>query len=339
MKDNTNGQFVGFQQIKQLIPIKLVLERYGLLQNMHGNGDNLNGVCPLHQGHNPAQFRVSLSKNCWICFGDCNGGGSIIDFVSRKEQIGIREAALLLQDWFSLGHEGQNGPVPIQYEPQAIAKTQRSGEAKAINSPLRFSLDTLDGNHAYLAQRGLCPETINTFGLGFCRNGSLRGWIAIPIHDEQGRLVAYAARWPGEPKPGMPRYRLPRGFRKSLEIFNQHRAANSDGDEPLVITEGYFGCMRVWQAGYHRVVSIMGSRLSQAQEWRIAEIAGRGGQVSLLFDEDTAGRKGRAEAAERLSKSLVVNIICLTDGQQPDSLPTETLRMLLERRRNEQEAA
>ena len=85
-----------------------MLERYGLLEKLRRSGEGLSGVCPLHQGHNPTQFRVSLSKNCWICFGDCQAGGSIIDFVSRMEKVGIREAGLLLQDRFNHECESTN---------------------------------------------------------------------------------------------------------------------------------------------------------------------------------------------------------------------------------------
>ena len=89
----TAEKFVGFDALKQSVSMAQVLDRYGLLERLHRNGDGLNGVCPIHAGHNPMQFRVSLSKNCWICFGDCHTGGSIVDFVSRKERIGIRDAA------------------------------------------------------------------------------------------------------------------------------------------------------------------------------------------------------------------------------------------------------
>jgi DNA primase len=266
-----------------------VLGRYGLMEKLRRGGDSLSGVCPVHRGHNPAQFRVSMSRNCWMCFGDCHAGGSIIDFVSRMENIGIREAGLLLQDWFSLK------PVNGAENPKPAAVPFR----KEINPPLRFRLGELDMFHPYLKKRGLTAETISTFGLGCCSHGTLRGWIAIPIHDANGRVVAYAGRWPGRPPEEQPKYRLPRGFGKSLELFNQHRAAKES--LPLVVVEGFFGCMRVWQAGHRRVVSLMGSQLSAAQENRIVQLAGKDGQVLLLFDEDAAGRKGRSEAQERLS--------------------------------------
>ena len=251
MSENKENRFIGFNQLKQSVTMEQVLERYGLLEKLRRSGDSLSGVCPLHQGHNPTQFRVSLSRNCWICFGDCHAGGSIVDFVSRMEQVGIREAGLLLQDWFNL-ESGNGKEVPTVKSKAVLFKNE-------TNPPLRFTLDALDGAHPYLAQRGLTAETISTFGIGYCSHGLLRGWIAIPIHNAKGQVVAYAGRWPGTPPEEQPKYRLPRGFRKSLELFNQHRAAKESSVEPLIVVEGFFGCMRVSQAGHRRVVSLMGS--------------------------------------------------------------------------------
>ena len=322
-------RFIGFEELKRFISMEQVLRRYGLLERLRRSGQNLSGVCPLHHGHNPTQFRVSLSKNCWICFGDCHSGGSIIDFVSRVEGIGIREAALRLHEWFNLpnGAEAKSGGAKAQ--PPGSLRQEALCVIKGCNTPLGFTLQDLDETHPYLKSRGLSEETIATFGVGWCAHGSLRGWIAIPIHDCRGRLLAYAGRWPGTPPEGLPKYRLPRGFRKSLELFNQHRAANGPMTDPLVITEGFFGCMHVWQAGYRRVVALMGSVLSQAQERRIIALAGSSRQVQLLFDEDPAGRRGRSEAARRLGKSVSVSVLKLPEGQQPDGLSSRELVRLL----------
>ncbi|MBI3852711.1 MAG: toprim domain-containing protein [Verrucomicrobia bacterium] len=319
-----NKQFIGFDRLKQSISMEQVLGRYGLLETLRRGADSLSGVCPLHRGHNSTQFRVNLVKNCWICFGDCHGGGSIVDFVSQMEKVGIREAGLLLQDWFNL--ESGNGHEALR----PVAKEKVIPIRKETNPPLRFSLGALDGAHSYLTKRGLTPETIRTFGLGYCSRGMLRGWVAIPIHDAKGNLVAYASRWPGTPPDEQPKYRLPCGFRKSLELFNQHRAVKESAAESLVVVEGFFGCMRIWQAGHRRVVSLMGSMLSPGQEDCIVQLAGESGHVLLLFDEDAAGRKGRAEAQERLGKHVVVNIVRLAEGQQPDSLEPEALLALIE---------
>lgn len=318
-------KFIGFDRLKQTVTIEQVLERYGLLEKLRRSGDSLNGACPLHGGRNPTAFRASLSQNCWICFGDCHRGGSIVDFVSRMEGIGIREAGLLIQDWFNLDSDNMTEITPPTPKPNVIPLRRES------NVPLRFSLGALDSRHAYLVERGLSAETIKEFGLGACAHGTLRGWIAIPIHSADGKLVAYAGRWPGEPPPGEPKYRLPRGFRKSLELFNQHRAAKESSAEPLVVVEGFFGCLRVWQAGHRRVVSLMGSMLSRTQENRIVDLTGVGGHVVLLFDADAAGKKGAVESRERLNKRVSVCVARLDEGQQPDSLGDAEILSLIAR--------
>ncbi len=339
MNENNKSRCVGFDQLKRCISMQQLLERYGLLEKMRRSGESLSGVCPLHRGHNPTQFRVNLVKNCWICFGDCHTGGSIIDFVARMERMTVREAGLQLQDWFHVqpGNGGQRGNGKVILHP--ALQTKSSQPVQLTNVPLRFSLGPLDGSHPCLAERGLTAETIATFGIGCCPHGLLRGWIAIPIHDAKGKLVAYAGRWPGKPPEGTPKYRLPRGFRKSLELFNQQRAANGNASEPLVVVEGFFGAMHVWQAGHRRVVSLMGSMLSAAQEERIVEMVGPEGRVVLLFDEDGAGRKGRAEAQERLGKRVTVSMIRLEEGQQPDSIEPQELLRLIGRHAEEEVAA
>lgn len=79
-----------------------VLEHYGLAESFKRSGNSLSGPCPLHNGQNRTQFRVSLEKNYWNCFGTCKGGGNVLDFVARKEGCSLREAALALCDWFQL---------------------------------------------------------------------------------------------------------------------------------------------------------------------------------------------------------------------------------------------
>lgn len=315
---NAREKPVSFAALKQSISISQVLDRYGLLQHLHRSGNSLSGPCPLHAGHNPTQFRVSLSKNCWVCFGDCQAGGSILDFVSRKEGISIRAAAVLLDEWFG-------GSLST---PQA-QRTAPPPPRPVRNRVLRFVL-RVSASHPYLAQRNLAAETIQTFGVGYCAVGTMAGRIAIPIHNGEGDIVAYAGRWPGTPPRGTPKYLLPAGFRKSLELFNAHRAVQAADTAPLVLVEGFFGCMAVWQAGFRRVVALMGSSLSDAQKQCIVRAAPRSGCIDLLFDEDASGRTARERIRARLAPQFRVRVIAFpAEGLQPDRVSPETLCALL----------
>ena len=79
-----------------------VLAHYELQDTLRRKKNNLVGPCPIHKGTNPNQFSVSLDKNIFNCFGDCHGGGNVIDFVMKMEQADTRAAALMLQEWFLL---------------------------------------------------------------------------------------------------------------------------------------------------------------------------------------------------------------------------------------------
>ena len=257
------SQFVDFRAVKNAVSMVQVLEHYDLMSRLHQNGDSLTGPCPIHGGENPTAFRVSVSKNCWNCFSRCKCGGNVLDFVARKEKVSILKAANLLVEWFRLHIEEPDEAPPPRREParagrpeaKATAPSQapaRSSakpapveeDASGENKPLDFELKHLQPEHPYLAERGLSAETIQTFGLGFCAKGLLNGRVAIPIHNAAGQLVAYAGRWPGQ--TDKEKYLFPKGFRKSLEVFNLHRAIQASPDAPWVIVEGFFDCIKLW---------------------------------------------------------------------------------------------
>jgi DNA primase len=213
--------------------------------------------------------------------------------------------------------------------PKPVAKTAPAPvvENGTPNKPLQFRLDKLVREHPYLAERGLSSETIIDFGVGFCAKGMMAERIAIPIHNPEGNVVAYAGRFPGEAPEGTPKYKLPQGFRKSLELFNIDRAGKESG--LLVIVEGFFGCMKLHQFGCRRVVALMGSTMSAAQEELIKRHTDRNSQVIVMLDEDEAGRAGREDIAVRLAKFVFVKVhTFVEDGQQPENLSTEEVKQL-----------
>ena len=75
------------------------------------------------------------------------------------------------------------------------------------NKPLKFRLEKLERSHPYLEERGLTTETLVDFGAGFCAKGMMAGRIAIPIHNPNGEVVAYAGRYAGEPDKDTPKGR------------------------------------------------------------------------------------------------------------------------------------
>jgi DNA primase len=191
-------------------------------------------------------------------------------------------------------------------------------------------LEKLEKQHQFLTDRGLSAETIETFGVGFCSKGMMAGRIAIPIANDKGEVVAYAGRLPGEPSEESPKYKLPPGFRKSLELFNIERAIKEPADQPLVIVEGFFDCMALHQNGCRKVVALMGTTLSTEQEDLIVKHTDANTHVIVMLDEDDAGRATRSEIAGRLAFYLFVTIHKFgKEGQQPSDLSEEDVQLVL----------
>lgn len=348
-------RFVDFRAVKARVSVEQVLGHYGLLDQFRRSGDTLTGRCPIHNGTNPTQFRVSLEKNCWHCFSDCRCGGNVLDLVARREDCSVHEAALKLIGWFELTEVTQDAPerkeppsssrarppqvtppVRVTHSPPVPAQVHAKPMTPLVepaepSKPLGFALNELDAAHPYLRQRGLDEATIAAFGLGLCNAGqTVFGRIAIPIHNAAGELVGYAGRWPGDPPSDTPKYRLPKGFRKSAEVFNLHRALKEPADRPLVIVEGFFDVFRLWQLGHRRVVALMGSSLADAQEALLLLHLPAGTQVVLLLDEDDAGRAGRQECLLRLARTFYVRVESFPEeGRQPEHLTAEKLTALL----------
>ena len=179
-----------------------------------------------------------------------------------------------------------------------------------------------------MEQRGLTLETIIDFGLGFCSKGMMADRIAIPIHNVKGEVVAYAGRFPGDPGEDTPKYKLPQGFRKSQELYNIDRAVKEQG--PLVIVEGFFDAIKLHQNGLRKVVAIMGSTLSAAQEEIIKEHTGSTSQIIVMLDENEAGQAGREDIASRLSKHCFVRVHTFDKpDMEPEHLTAEEVHQIL----------
>jgi DNA primase len=341
--------YIDFAAVKSAVSMIQVLEHYRLTAKMRStrNGDGLEGPCPIHKGTNQDDFKVTLSKNAWFCHNSaCKSGGNHLDFVARMEECNAHQAALHLDQWFNLGLAGKTDspppPAKVRSKPSRKTSVTPSPAAASIvaeeppeepgcNEPLKFELTNLKTDHAYLSERGLTPETVAEFGLGFCAKGTMSGRIVIPVHNRNSDLVGYVGRWPGQPPEERPKYKLPAGFKKNAEVFNLDRALTEQQDLPLIVVEGIFDAIKLWQQGYHRVVSIMGSSLSSQQEALLLAASATRPGIILMFDEDDAGRAGREKALLRLSQHLFVRVVPLPqEGAQPDHLSESELHALLD---------
>jgi len=343
----SKSNYVDFKAVKREVSMVQILEHYGLMGRLQQNGDRITGACPIHEGNNKTAFRVSISKNCWNCFSQCGCGGNVLDFVAKKENVSLLKAANLLIEWFDLKIEApenddsspkvksesrirDNKPAKREPSKPSATKPAEPEETKGENKPLGFELKDLEPNHQYLIERGLSPETIQTFGLGFCQKGLQAGRVVIPIHNIRAEIVAYAGRWPGTPPDdATERYKLPPKFKKTFELFNLHRVIKEPSDGPLILVEGFFDCMKLWQQGVKRVVALMGSSLSPMQEELIRMHTNSRSQIIVMLDEDTAGQNAREEIAGRLAKFAFVKVHVFDQPEmQPEHLtPQQVLEL------------
>jgi DNA primase len=342
------SKLIDFAELRRRARFEQVLSHYNLTPL--GKGAKWSILCPFHNEKKPS-CSINLDKRVFHCFG-CGAKGNVLDFIVRMEGCSLTEGAEKLAEICGIPlaeltkatepvvpdrETRQRGSRKLQdaRDPPTTRKTtatldETRGEApvsseRPINAPLSFTLK-LDPSHSYLSERGLSAKTVETFGLGFCSRGMMKGRICIPIHNERGELVAYAGRWPGE--VGFPenedRYKLPAGFEKTQVLFNLHRVPLRDH---VIVVEGYFSVMRLHELGFENVVALMGRSISERQVELLAE---RFSHVTLLLDGDTPGRSGTETILPKLARLLFVRDAVLPDGTQPDTVAEEALRTLLE---------
>jgi len=335
--------YVRFDEIKKLVPLKMVIDHYGW--QLRNAGPNvLRGKCmlPMHGSDKSNEsFIATLDKGtggAWSCHStSCvaarggKRGGNVLDLVAAIEGCSIRDAAIKLQTIFLVPMAGQSHApsrkpateTSIEHESKEKPVSEKTGEGSGENKPLTFALKSIDQKHPYLAQRGLTEDTIREFGIGFFSGkGTMAGRVVIPIHNERGELVAYAGRAIDGTEP---RYKFPAGFHKGQVLYNLHRVKDAVS---VVLVEGFFDCMKVSQAGYP-CVALMGSSMSKVQERLLSEqnIA----EVILMLDGDEAGRHATEEIGDRLQRVIFsVKTIELDDGKQPDQLSSDEIRTELD---------
>jgi DNA primase len=306
--------WVSFSEIKSRVTLAQVLHGYQVDWLRRSGPGQYRGPCPIHQGQGREAFHANLRRGVFHCFA-CGAGGNVLDFVAVMEGCSIRQAALRLQG--AAGDGGSRPAAPSRLGEEKLVTKKREG-----NPPLGFSLD-LDPMHPYLIERGMGAVTVGHFGVGYYgARGLMRGRIAIPIHDDAGRLIAYCGRAVDGAEP---RYRFPAGFQKSQVLFNYHRA-RAAGDDSVIVVEGFFDCMRVHQAGFSAVVALMGARLSPAQQQLLTSGFSA---IVLMLDGDATGYAATAQIARVLAPAYKVHQLRLPPGVQPDLMSSDQIQHVM----------
>lgn len=319
---------IDFARIKREVSVADVAKRYGVA--LKGRSPWLHGRCflPTHESRDSnSSFAVNVSQNYWLCHSaSCvknrgKRGGDVISLVSIAENCGEYDAATKLIEWFHVN--GDKTAPPAKTHRDAAPIPPQASDSTPENKPLSFvGFKDVDTTHPYLRERGIRITTAEEFGVGFYGGKSTvikdPYRIVIPVHNEGGELVAYVGRSldPAEKD----RYHFPSGFHKTLELFNLHRVTG----EAVVVVEGFFGCMRVWQAGFP-VVGLMGCTLSDAQLCLLKRFR----HVVLMLDGDEPGREATEAILPRIAAQSFVRNVTLGEACEPDLLTPEELATLL----------
>ena len=341
-------EWIDFKTLRKGLSFDKVLDFYGIEIKRRQPGNRHQGFCPLptHQGKKRSpSFSAKLDLGVWQCFG-CKARGNVLDFAVRMEGLDpenhqdLRKVALKLQDHFK---------IPGAAEPKAKRVREGRAESQAkpdpspkpslpvlVNPPLDFQLKDLDPDHPYLKNRGFTQETIRHFGLGYCNRGLMKGRIAIPLHDQEGKLIGYAGRLVDDAAVDAehPKYLLPgsreRGgklhqFQKSHFLYHAHRF--SAVTEDLVVVEGFPAVWWLWQHGHRHVVGLMGSSCSAQQAKLALDLVHRTGRIWILTDGDVAGHQCGLSLLEQLSPERLCRWVRLDDGKQPTDCDADWLSL------------
>jgi DNA primase len=147
----TKQACVAFNLIKAAVTMEMLIVQYGIT-GLVRNGDDLRGVCPVHQGKSKREFSVNLVKNTFCCFASaCKVRGNVLDFVAQMEHCTIRDAALKLNAWFKVTEQeaGESDAVTAESPP-----ARATGSAAALVAEVEAHIArTL--HHAALAEAKL----------------------------------------------------------------------------------------------------------------------------------------------------------------------------------------
>ncbi len=347
---------INFAELRAQLSFASVLAHYNVEGKEKGE-DQWQGYCPLpshvHKGgggkpRSPS-FSVNFTRGIYNCFG-CGTKGNVLEFVIRMEGFDpdngeqFRQGAIRAEDLF-LGSTAVTAPRKVVPSPPKAPAPPKSASAKedpelpvVVNAPLDFTLQGLDLAHQYLRDRGFTDKTSELFGLGYCSRGLMKGRIAIPLHDTDGRLIGYAGRIINDelidddnPKYRFPGDRIRNGtkyvFRKSAFLYN-----GSAIDRPglrkridLVLVEGFPSVWWLTQHGITNVVAVMGSSLSEEQAAIITAQLDSEDRVWLMPDGDAAGERLADSALRLLAPHCFVRWVRLAEGQQPTDFSGDEL--------------
>jgi DNA primase len=319
-------------EVKDRLDVVEVVSSY--LQ-LNKSGRNYKALCPFHSEKTPS-FVVFPDSQRWHCFGACNEGGDVFNFVMKMEGWDFRTA---LEELAKRAGVELKPPTPAQeeaaeeadrlrgllsaaarYYHQVLANAPEAGAARRYVEGRRlsdetaeafllgYSLPEWEGARNYLTEQGYSVEDLLKAGLVIERESGgtydrFRDRLMIPIRDGRGRVIGFGARTLDP--DGVPKYlNSPKTplFDKSRILFGLDMAKRAiRHQDRVVIVEGYMDVMQAHQASYKNVVAQMGTALTEAQLRQLQRYSKR---IVLALDPDVAGVQATLHGVEVARDSL-----------------------------------
>jgi DNA primase len=335
-------------QVRERTDLLALVGQYVALKK---RGGRYIGLCPFHQEKTPS-FGVDPQKGFWHCFG-CGKGGDAFNFLMEMEHLDFGEALERLAERAGV-HPIAQVDAPRRKEERDFLLEVNAAAAAAFRNALLGKAG--ENARAYLANRGITPAHAERFGLGYAPAGwgaltkhltgrgfsgenlqkadlarsnerglydRFRNRLMIPIHDRQGRVVAFGGR--ALSAEDQPKY-LNTGdtpvYNKGRTLYALHMAIDGmKKRERAIVTEGYFDAIACHLAGFTETVATLGTALSDDHVRELRRFAER---IYLVFDADSAGINAalRGQAMFRAA-GTEVRIVRLPAGHDPDTLIRE----------------
>ncbi|MCI5775560.1 MAG: DNA primase [Aerococcus sp.] len=336
-------------QVREQTNIIDVISHY---VNLTKRGKNYVGLCPFHDENTPS-FTVEPEKQFFKCFS-CGRGGNVFSFVMEMEGIGFKEA---VQKVVSLG----NLTIDFDFDSLEDKQQYRTEDMRLI----ALHREVADFYHyvltttkvgepalAYLKQRGLSDETIETFHIGLApatremtyRYLVSKGYteeelatsgiflddspkfdrfenrIVFPLRNEYGDPVAFSGRiWQDDQTQRAKYLNSPETsiFKKNRFLFNLDQAKKRS-KKGLLLFEGFMDVISAYSAGVTNGVASLGTSLTDNQ---IHIMSKRIQKVTIAYDGDQPGFKATKRAVEhfqQLSSHLELQVVLFPEGLDPD---------------------
>ncbi|MEK7990722.1 MAG: DNA primase [Thiotrichaceae bacterium] len=313
-------------------------------------GSNYKGLCPFHNEKTPS-FTVYPQQQTYHCYG-CGAHGNAITFLREHNHLDFNNAVEELAGHCGLEIEYDDNLEiqPTQPKPDdlytVLQQTTSFYQQQLQHTPL--ALD-------YFQQRGLNPEIIEQYALGYApqawdgvfkqfgtdaqkiqqlidvgllsesqethhRYDRFRHRVIFPIHDQKGRVIAYGGRVLDDSKPkylNSPETAL---FQKNQELYGWHLVKKQKNLQRVVIVEGYMDVVVLAQFSVTNAVATLGTATSIEHLNHLFRVVP---EIIFCFDGDNAGYKAAKRALELALPVLFdgrkVRFAFLPDGEDPDS--------------------